>query len=204
MADPFKLRRTLDAVLPMAKLAPSAVEVARGCADAEEAIRRLESSGDLMSAVRLGAFTLPRREAVWWSAMCVFHVAPPGQPDLEIKAREAAEAWVRRQDDETRRQAMDLARKAGFAAPEAWCAVAAFWSGESISPTGQPSVPPAPHLAGTAVAGAVGLASVRADPARRSARLTNFLFSLRDIGCGGPGRLTPEAAQRDKSVVETG
>jgi len=199
MADPFKLRRALDAVLPMAKLGAPAVAVARGCADAEEAIRRLESSGDLVSAVRLGAFTLPRREAVWWSAMCTFHVAPPGQPELEIRARAAAEAWVWQQDDETRRQAMDLARKAGFAAPEAWCAVAAFWSGESISPPGQPVVPPAPHLAGTAVAGAVGLASVRLHPARRAARLSNFLASLRDIGSGGPGRLIPEAGPRNES-----
>ncbi len=124
--------------------------------------------------------------------MCAGHTAPPGQPGLEVQAREAAERWVRQQDDASRRQAMDLARQAGFKAPESWAAVAAFWSGDSMAPPGQPAVPPAPHLAGTAVAGAVALASVRGDPALRTGRLERFLTSLREIAGGGAGRLGHE------------
>jgi hypothetical protein len=189
-----KLSRDLGGVMRLAKLDAAALALLSGAADPAEALDRLEAARALMPAVRLGAFALPRREAVWWAVMCAAHTAPTGQPDLEVKAREAAEHWVRRQDDASRRAAMDLARQAGFNAPEAWAAVAAFWSGESISPAGQPVVPPAPHLTGTAVAGAVALAAVRGDPTRQPARLERFLASLRDIAAGGAGRLPPETA----------
>ena len=63
-----------------------------------------------------------------------------------------------------------------------------------MAPPGQPAVPPAPHLVGTAVAGAVTLAAVRGDPSRQAARLARFLAGLRDIAAGGAGRLGPEPA----------
>jgi hypothetical protein len=192
MAPLVKLRRELDTILPMAKLEAPAIAVLRGCVDTADGLDRLQTAGELIAAARLGAFALPRREAVWWASMCAAHTAQPNQPELETRAREAAELWVRRQDDASRRAAMDLARQAGFSVPEAWVAVAAFWSGDSMAPLGQPLVPPAPHLAGTAVAGAVALASVRGDPARQGARLARFLGGLREIADGGAGRLAPE------------
>jgi hypothetical protein len=188
----IKLNRDLDAILPMARLEPPAVALLSGCTDTADGLERLRAAGDLTGATRLGAFALPRREAVWWAGMCATHTAPANQPEIEVKAREAAELWVRRQDDPTRRLAMDLARQAGFAAPEAWVAVAAFWSGDSMSPLGQPAVPPAPHLAGTAVSGAIALASVRGDPSRRQGRLERFLLSFQEIAGGGAGRLARE------------
>jgi hypothetical protein len=63
-----------------------------------------------------------------------------------------------------------------------------------MSPEGQPAIPPAPHLTGTAVAGAVALAAVRGDPTRQQARLRRFLESGRNIAAGGPGRLPAETA----------
>jgi hypothetical protein len=192
MPELTKLNRDLAAILPMAKLEPPAAALLTGCTDTEDALQRLRSAGDLTAATRLAAFALPRREAVWWASMCALHTAPENQPQIELKTRETAELWVRRQDDTTRRQAMDLARQAGFAAPESWAAVAAFWSGDSMSPLGQPAVPPAPHLAGTAVSGAIALAAVRGDPSRRPARLERFLISFQEIAAGGAGRLERE------------
>ena len=90
--------------------------------------------------------------------------APADLPQPDQEACALAEAWVRQRADETRRAAMDKAQQAGCTSPEAWAAVAAFWSGDSMSPPDQPKVPPAPHLTGVAVAGAVILASVRARP----------------------------------------
>jgi len=187
-----KLNPDLGAVLALAKLDPPALVLLNGCTDTATGLGRLQAAGDLAAAARLGGFALPRREAVWWAAMCTAHTALPDQPDLEVKAREAAEHWVRQQQDATRREAMALARQAGFKAPESWAAVAAFWSGDSMAPPDQPAVPPAPHLAGTAVAGAVALASVRRDPALRPGRLERFLVSLREIAGGGAGRLGHE------------
>jgi hypothetical protein len=101
---------------------------------------------------------------------------------------------VRQQTDESRRDAFDHAQRANFGTAEAWAAVAAFWSGDSMSPLGQPKTPPPPHLTGTAAIGSVTLAAVRTHPGLRDDRLRRFLESARDIAAGGVGRLPPEGS----------
>jgi hypothetical protein len=87
---------------------------------------------------------------------------------------------------------MKEAEKAGFGSPEAWAAVGAFWSGDSMAPPEAPKVPPQPHFTGLAVAGAIALAAVRGPATRRDARLKRFLVSAKDIATGGAGRLEAE------------
>jgi hypothetical protein len=184
----------LAALRPRVALPAAAAAAVRDCSAVTEALERLEANGFLVEATRLMAHALPKREAVWWACMCAAHTAPPDLPDPDRLGREAAEGWVRHQSENLRRAAMAHAEASDFATPEAWAAVAAFWSGDSMAPEGQPLVPPAPHLAGTAVAGAVVLASVRGDIARQEARLHRFLESGRNIATGGPGRLPAETA----------
>jgi hypothetical protein len=88
---------------------------------------------------------------------------------------------------------MEAAEKAGFGSPEAWAAVGAFWSGDSMAPLEAPKVPPQPHFPGLAVACSVALAAVRGQATRRDARLKRFLASAREIAAGGAGRLDAEA-----------
>ena len=159
-----------------------------------DALQRLEEGGFLVEAARLVAHALPKREAVWWACMCAFHTAPADLLENDRLARELAENWVRQQSDKLRREAMAKAEAGDFATPEAWAAVGAFWSGDSMAPEGQAAVPPPPHLCGTAVAGSVVLAAVRGDPLRQPGRLKRFLESGRNIAAGGPGRLPPEEA----------
>jgi hypothetical protein len=182
----------LPVLLAQLKLGEHTAATADSCNSVADLLLGLESRGFWLEATRLFAHALPKREAVWWACMCARHTAPAEFSAADHEALEAAETWVRRQTDETRRAAMDHAKKSGFGSPEAWAAVAAFWSGDSMSPPDQPKVPPAPHLTGTAVAGAVQLASVRGDPARQRSRLSAFLDSARDIAAGGAGRLEPE------------
>jgi hypothetical protein len=184
----------LEAILPHLELSPAAA-AALGEADRPmAAVTNLAAAGFLIEAARVCAHALPRREAVWWAARCAAATAPATLPEADQAACTLAEAWVRRISDETRRAAMAKAETAGFRSPEAWVAVAAFWSGDSMSPLGQPTLPPAPHLAGIAVAGAVILASVRGQPARQPARLRRFLDSARDIASGGAGVIETETA----------
>ncbi|MEO0035144.1 MAG: hypothetical protein RLZZ501_1167 [Pseudomonadota bacterium] len=138
-------------------------------------------------AIGLYAAALPRREAVWWASLCCGLTAPQDQTLAALRAREAAECWVRRQDEESRRAAQ-AAAGAAEPAPEAWVAMAAFWSGGSIAPLGLSEVPPAPHLTATAVQGALGLAAIRPDPAQRVRWQTDFLSRADDIARGGDGR----------------
>ncbi len=184
----------LASVRVRVSLPAAAASAVRDCTTVPEALDRLEANGFLLEATRLLAHALPKREAVWWACMCAAHTAPADLPDPDRRGREAAETWVRQQSESQRRTAMAQAEASDFATPEAWAAVAAFWSGDSLAPEDQPPVPPAPHLAGTAVAGAVILASVRGDVARQEARLRRFLESGRNIAAGGPGRLPVETA----------
>lgn len=182
----------LATLLPHVGLDAAAAAVVGDAMPVPEAVNALEAAGFLTEATRLLAHGLPKREAVWWACMCTFHTAPPDLPDADRQCREAAEEWVRRQDEKLRRLAFELAQASGFGSPEAWAATAAFWSGGSMAPEGQPVVPPAPHLTGTAAAGAIALAAVRGDVTRREARLRHFIESARNIAAGGSGRLPAE------------
>ncbi len=184
----------LDEVLARLDLPAEAAGLVSGCKDAAAAFLILKEKGLLLDAAKWAAHALPKREAVWWACMCARHTAPRDQTQAERELVVAAELWVRKPSDENRRAAFALAQKAGFASAEAWTAMAAFLSGESMSPPDQPAVPPPADAAGRAVAGVVALAAVRGRPERHSARLARFLDSASDIANGGPGHLDPEDA----------
>lgn len=185
---------SLPVVLQRAALQEAALERVVGLNTVEAVVSALAQAGFGIEATRVLAHALPKREAVWWACMCATHTAPPDLVETDRKVRELAETWVRQQSPEAARAAMDEAKRTGFQSPEAWAGVAAFWSGDSLAPPDAPTVPPPPHLTGVAVAGAIALASVRADASRQPQRLAMFLQSAQDIAAGGPGRLPPEAA----------
>src|SRR4051812_8678924 len=87
----------LATLRPMLSLSAEATAVTSGCAQASEALDRLEAAGFLLEATRLMAHAMPKREAVWWACMCALHTAPAHLPEPDRKAREAAEQWVREQ-----------------------------------------------------------------------------------------------------------
>ena len=192
---PSKLTGDLVRVLPHLQLDAEAQARIGDCRNPVEALDRLERAGLLIEATRLVAHALPAREAVWWACACSRHSAASGaNPATETAIRDAAEAWVRKPSDELRRAAMKKAEEAGFGSPEAWAAVAAFWSGDSMAPPEAPKVPPQPHFTGLAVAGSVALAAARGRATRREARLKQFLGAAKDIAAGGAGRLEEEAS----------
>ncbi|WP_291295957.1 DUF6931 family protein [Elioraea sp.] len=188
---PVKLSgAVLETVLERADLAPEAAAAAVGAPDTATALARIVKAGMMADAARFMAHALPKREAVWWACMCARATAPEAPPP-DAAALVAAEAWVRKPEEEPRREAMVRAEAAGFRSPEAWAAVGAFWSGGSMAPLGQPVVPPAEHLTGVAVAGAVSLAAVRREPEKAEATLHRFIQSGLDIAAGGSGRIAP-------------
>ncbi|MFT8247004.1 DUF6931 family protein [Roseomonas sp. BN140053] len=187
-----KLAVALPPLLPRLELDSAAATLLDGAPHAAEAVDRLEQSGRLQEASRLVAHALPKREAVWWACMCARAIPFPEATPDDLAALEAAEAWVRQPEEAQRRAAMAAAEKSGFRSAEAWAAVGAFWSGGSMAPPESPAVPPAEHLTGVAIAGAVTLAAVRNPPQRAQERFARFLAAARDIANGGAGRLPPE------------
>jgi hypothetical protein len=185
---------TLPVILQRCAFPPEILEAIAGLSAVEAVVGKLAAGGQGMEAARVLAHALPKREAVWWACMCAIHTADAKVADTDRKTRELAETWVRQPTAELARAAMEEAKRSGFQSPEAWTGVAAFWSGESLTPPNTPAVAPPPHLTGVAVAGAVALAAVRNDAARQKQRLALFLQSAQDIAAGGSGRLAPEAA----------
>ena len=187
-----KLAVPLEPLLPRLELDGSGTELLAGKADAASALEALVAADRMPDAMRLIAHALPKREVVWWACMCARAVPDPALPEVDAAALVAAEAWVRKPDEASRRAAMEAAQKSGFRTPEAWAAVGAFWSGGSMAPEGQPVVPPADHLTGVAVAGGIIMAALRLRPELAAARFARFLESAREIAEGGAGRLAVE------------
>lgn len=190
-----KISGELARILPHLRLAAEAAAVLDGCIETTEALSRLEQAGFLGEAAQLVAHALPAREAVWWACACTRHTASSStNSEAEATIRAAAEEWVRRQTDEQRWVAMKEAEQSNFQSPEAWAALAAFWSGVSMAPPDLPRVPPQAHFPGLAVAGAVAMSAVRGSALNRETRLRTFLASAKDIASGGKGRIDVEKA----------
>jgi hypothetical protein len=170
-------------------LPPEAQAALRGCAEVRSALDRLEAAGFASEAIRILAHALQKPDGVRWACLCAASTAPRDLPDSDRLARETAELWVRQPSDALGYAAMTYGKVGGSTTPEAWTGIAAFWSGTSIAPLGQPPVPPLPDQAGSAIAAAVTLASVRGEGSDYAARLRRFLQSGRDIAAGGAGRI---------------
>jgi hypothetical protein len=140
-------------------------------------------------AVTLMAHALPKREAVWWACLAARTLTDEQTLPEVVAALEAAEAWVFKPSDEARRATMERARKTQFDHPAVWAAVGAFWSGGSMVAPELPEVPPAEHLTGLAVSGAVRLSAVSREPERAPEKYRALLAQALDIANGGNGQV---------------
>lgn len=190
--SPNKLARPLEPLLPHLELDAAGATLLEGAPDAAAGLENLVAADRLPDALRLIAHALPKREAVWWACMCARGVPAQEASAVDAEALTAAELWVRRPDDASRRATMEPAQKGGFRSAESWAAVGAFWSGGNISADGLPEVEPAANLTGVAVVGAILLAAMRHSPERAPQRFMRFIASARDIAIGGAGRIPPE------------
>ena len=192
--SPNKLARPLDPILPRLELDAQTAALLKDLPDAAAGLEALLAADRMPDALRLIAHALPKREAVWWACMCARGVPALDPNPLDADALTAAELWVRRPDEASRRATMEIAQKGGFRSAEAWAAVGAFWSGGNMSAEGQPEVLPPEHLTGVAVVGSLMLSAMRHKPERAPARFGRFLTSARDIAASGAGRIPPEGA----------
>ena len=181
-----KLRRFEPALLHRwLQLPPERQEIVEAFDKPELLLWQLRRSGLLPEAIRMLAYALPEREAIWWSCMCVRHTAP-SLPDAERWAVDAAEAWVRRPEPATRHEAALAASAPGYAAPGAWSALGAAWSQrERLLPD---------LCGGRGAVTAVTRAATRGGPERAPERLRRFIESGVDIGNGGAGRIPDQPA----------
>jgi hypothetical protein len=145
-------------------------------------------------AIKLFAFGLPKREAVWWGAGCVRATLAADSPPAITEALKAAETWVYKPTEENRWAAKDIGEKAGYDKPACWVALGAFWSGGSMVPAHLPQMSPGPAFTANAVSGAIMMSAALGDP-----NLAPELYKLAvedavDIAGGGTGKRRAEGA----------
>lgn len=150
-----------------------------------EGARALVKAGMAEDAVSVLAQSLSRRGAAWWACRSARLEAGGSPTSTELRALETAEAWVRQPEQLKAYAAQDAANVVGLASPAGCAALAAFLAGESIAPPHLDPLPPLPHLAGMAAAGAVKLAAARRAPVAPQQELLKLIDAGFAIASGG-------------------
>ena len=151
---------------------------------APQVVDRLVEAGRADAAVRLWAWLLGRREAVWWASQCARRSLGEKDPPAERAAVEVVERWVADPSEENRRKAEEAAAAVNYGTPGGCAALAAFWSGGSLAPPKLQVVPPPEHLLPGAVANAVVLAAVTREPEKAGEKYRVFLSLGKDVAEG--------------------
>lgn len=155
----------------------------------QQYLQALVADKQYYSAVVFLAHALPKRESVWWSCVCSKMTITDKTSKDNLDALKVAEQWVYNPTEENRRLAEKLAEKTEYTTPSSWTAMAAFWSGGSITAIDEPPVPPSQYLYANAVAGAVNL-SATFDKNQDTEKLyTQFIKQGIDIANGGNGQV---------------
>ena len=104
------------------------------------------------------------------------------KPPPPVKAAlDATERWIAQPSDPNRREAMAAAEKAGFDSAAGCAGLGAFFSGGSLAPPELPPVPPGEYQAAKAVAGAVIIAAVSAEPAQAPEKFKKSIAQGLDV-----------------------
>jgi hypothetical protein len=175
-------RLATDLARPLS-LTEKAVQLLSPTQTPRQFLDALVSAQMLDDAIRFLAAALPKREAVGWGILCLKDVVNKPLEPAATKALAAAEAWVKDPSEPNRRAAETAAEAAGYGTVTGLIAAAVFWSGGSLTPPNMAPVSPRDDLTGTAVTGAILLASTHSATGPEPAKF-KFLELGSDIASG--------------------
>jgi hypothetical protein len=155
-------------------------------ASPKEFLRALLEAGHDLDAVRFLAHALEPTEAVWWACTCARQALGAAPEATDMHALEAAETWVRSQDEESSRAAEAAAAPTGLESAAGVAAQAAFLSADNIAPPDADPVPPPQGVGAKLVAAAVVIAGVTGAPEQADERYRAFLAKGIEIAMGAP------------------
>lgn len=134
----------------------------------------LQKSKTPEEAIAFTAYVLPKRKAVWWGHQCLMGVDHLLSPQDKLMLQ-LAEDWVREPEEAIRYRALNEAMATRTKTPGVWIALAAGWSGGSLSAPDLPRVPPPPALTPRAVnTGIMGILA-KIDTKHRAPTLKTFV-----------------------------
>ncbi|WP_370981188.1 hypothetical protein [Agaribacterium sp. ZY112] len=152
-------------------------------------IERLRDAGFFHDSVKLLAHGLPKREAVWWACLAARKAQTPETDEANINALLAAEAWAKKPSEDNRLRCKELGELTKSKTAASWAATAAAWCTGSMTPEGEPEVPPPEYLFAHAVAGCVSLAAALIDPEKLEENYKYFIAQGLDLARGGNGQV---------------
>jgi len=186
-----------SAVRPPADRRPAAISLIAVCAFLEfhedigvqaavspspdELIAKLADQEKFLDALRLRAYLLTKREAIWWGCLCVRDELDEPLRPPQSAAVKAAATWVVKPDEENRRAAEQRAAAAKYSGVGATLALSAFWSSGSLAPPGNPEVLPDERLTSQGVAAALISAAYMGDATKANERIQAFLTKGKEI-----------------------
>ena len=190
MTEFTKINEPLAAAISvLLELSDEAKELLTETIKSADYLQQLMEKALYTDAINFLANALPKREAVWWACLCARQSLGNDAPVNDIKAIELAEAWVYKPVQTVCEPTYSAAAATEFKTAAGWAAIAAFWSGENISPSKEAIVPPPTDLTGKAVNGAVTLSAVlEDDPKKITENYQLFLKKGIEIACGGDGQ----------------
>lgn len=119
-----------------------------------------------VDAMEFMAHALPAREGIWWGCLCMQHALGDNLSPPDRSAAAAAVRWVMQPTEENRAMAGPPASAAPPPSGPGALARAAFQTGGNVAPPGAPRMAPEPFAAAKALALAVTLSSIKAEPAK--------------------------------------
>lgn len=128
-----------------------------------------------VDVIKLVSHALPKREAIWWGALCVEMISTKDDPPEDIEALRSVVQWVIEPKESQRIQAAFAADQCQTASPACSLAQAVKWSDGSMSRPGLPEVPPEPEMTPNAIVAAVRFAAKKGSRAKQTQRLREFL-----------------------------
>ncbi len=150
----------------------------------DKLIGELSAKEKYQDALRLRAYTLEKRQAVWWGCYCCRQELDGNLPLDQSEAVDAAADWVRDPSESLRRAAEAKAAKANYSGPGATLALSAFWSEGSLAPDGSPEVEADERLTSQGVTAALVTAAYLGDPTQATNRFKAFLTCGQDVAEG--------------------
>ncbi len=166
---------SLVATCAYLELAKDVQSLSHSTPTAEELIESLVVEEKFLDALRIRAYLLPKRDAVWWGCLCVRdELDEPLEPEQEL-AVAAAESWVTDPTEELRREAESKSNDVGSKGAGGLLALSAFWCEGTIGPADGPEIPGDDRLVCQGVAAALITAAYLGDAKKANNRLTAFL-----------------------------
>ncbi|WP_321470258.1 DUF6931 family protein [uncultured Paludibaculum sp.] len=159
-----KPKKTVADICQVAELGEESVQLATPEITAPAFIEALVGAAAFPDAVKFLAFSLPKRESIWWAWVCARRASGQKPAPVIKAALDATERWIAQPTDAHRRAAMAAAEKAEFGTPAGCAALSVFFSGGSVAPPEAPAVEATEFGTAKAVAGAVTFSALVGEP----------------------------------------